>query len=155
MPTFRDWQPVPPDSLLFHHIGVACHPDATTQGAERAKFELLGYRCEGEEWTDERLGMRGQFMTAADSEAPRLELVAPYGSQNPVTLWLERGVKLYHLAFLATDLSAELERMRTNGAKLMLPPTPAVGFGGRKVAFVMLPNRLLVELVESGLQQLP
>jgi methylmalonyl-CoA/ethylmalonyl-CoA epimerase len=153
MPTLCDWQPVPPDTLLFHHIGVACHPDALSQGAERKKFELLGYGCEGKEWTDERLGMRGQFMTSGDSGAPRVELVAPYGSQNPVTLWLERGVKLYHLAFVATDLSAELDRMRTNGAKLMLPPTPAVGFGGRKVAFVMQANLLLVELIEKELQQ--
>lgn len=134
--------------LVFHHIGVACQPDALAQSSEREKFELLGYSCEGEEWVDERLGMRGQFMVASDSGAPRMELVAPYGSQSPVTSWLERGIKLYHLAYLATDLSAELEHMREKRAKLMLPPTPAVAFGGRRVAFVMLPNLLLVELIE-------
>lgn len=137
------------DRLLFHHIGVACRPDALAQGAEREKLDLLGYCPEGEEWTDDRLGMRGQFMVAGHAGAPRLELVAPYGSQSPVTSWLERGIKLYHLAFLATDLSAEIERMRKHRAKLMLPPTPAVAFGGRHVAFVMLPNLLLVEVIEK------
>jgi methylmalonyl-CoA/ethylmalonyl-CoA epimerase len=82
-------------------------------------------------------------MVAGDAGALRLELVAPYGSRSPVTSWLERGIKLYLLAFLATDLSAELERMRKHRAKLMLPPTPAFAFGGRHVAFVMLPNLLL------------
>lgn len=137
------------DRLVFHHIGVACHPDALAQGTEREKLELLSYRREGEEWVDDRLGMQGQFMVAPHAGAPRLELVAPYGSQSPVTSWLERGIKLYHLAYLVTDLSVELERMRDHRAKLMLPPTPAVAFGGRHVAFVILPNLLLIELIEG------
>lgn len=78
------------DRLTFHHIGVACHPDALTHGAEREELDLLGYCLEGEEWADDRLGMRGQFMVAADAGAPRLELVVPYGDRSPVTSWLER-----------------------------------------------------------------
>ena len=135
------------DRLLFHHIGIACRRDALAHGAERETLDLLGYCPEGEEWADDRLGMKGQFMVGAG--APRLELVAPYGSHSPVTSWLERGIKLYHLAFFATDLSAELGRMRERRAKLMLPPTPAVAFGGRHVAFVMLPNLLLIEVIEK------
>lgn len=78
-----------------------------------------------------------------------MELVAPHGSHSPVTSWLKRGVKLYHVAYLVNDLAAEIEHKRENRAKLMLPPTPAVAFGGRRVAFVMLSNRLLVELIEK------
>jgi methylmalonyl-CoA/ethylmalonyl-CoA epimerase len=134
---------------LFHHVGVACDPEAFAHGTERQNLDLLGYYPEGEEWVDRRLGMRGQFMIAEGVGAPRLELVAPHGNQSPVTLWLERGIKLYHLAFLATDLSAEIKRLREHRAKLMLPPTPAVAFGDRLVAFMMLPNLLLIELIEK------
>jgi methylmalonyl-CoA/ethylmalonyl-CoA epimerase len=134
---------------LFHHIGLACRHEALTDGSERRNLDLLGYRSEGEEWVDDRLGMRGQFMIAKGVGAPRLELVAPYGEKSPVTPWLERGIKLYHLAYLATDLSAEIENMRDHRAKLMLPPTPAVAFGNRHVAFVMLPSLLLIELIEK------
>ncbi len=94
--------------------------------------------------------MKGQFLIAADTGAPRMELVAPYGNNSPVTSWLERGVKLYHIAYLADNLSAEIERMRKNRAKVMLPSTPAVAFGGRNIAFLMMPNRLLIELIEKG-----
>lgn len=135
--------------LLFHHIGVACRPEALTHGTERQNLDLLGYCPEGEQWVDDRLGMRGQFMIADGVGAPRLELIAPHGNQSPVTPWLERGIKLYHLAFLAADLPAEIKRMREHRAKLMLPPTPAVAFGDRRVAFVMLPNLLLIELIEK------
>lgn len=135
--------------LFFHHIGVTCRPEALANGAERQNLNLLGYCPEGDEWVDERLGMRGQFMVADGAGAPRVELVAPHGAQSAVTPWLERGIKLYHLAFLATDLSAEIKRMREHRAKLVLPPTPAVAFSNRHVAFVMLPNLLLIEMIEK------
>ncbi len=138
-------------NLLFHHVGVTCNSEAFARGTERQNLDLLGYCPEGEEWVDERLGMRGQFMVGGSGAgAPRVELVAPYGDQSPVKSWLIQGVKLYHLGFIATDLSVEIERLRAQRAKLMFPPTPAVAFGSRRVAFVMLPNFLLVEIIEKG-----
>lgn len=137
------------NSLVFHHIGVACNAEAFTRGSDRQSLELLGYSAEGEPWVDERLGMRGQFMVGGNG-APRVELVAPQGDQSPVQSWLKQGVKLYHLAFLATDFFAEIERMQAQRAKLMFPPTPAVAFDSRRIAFVMLPNLLLVEIIEKG-----
>jgi methylmalonyl-CoA/ethylmalonyl-CoA epimerase len=142
---------VHPNSLSFHHLGVACNSEAFARGTERQNLELLGYFPEGEEWLDEQLGMRGQFMVGGSGTgAPRVELVAPYGDQSPVQSWLKQGVKLYHLGFIAHDVSAEIERLRAQRAKLMFPPTPAVAFANRRVAFVMLPNFLLVEIIEKG-----
>jgi methylmalonyl-CoA/ethylmalonyl-CoA epimerase len=139
------------NSLLFHHVGVACNSEAFARGTERQNLDLLGYHPEGEEWLDERLGMRGQFMVGGNGGgAPRVELVAPHGDESPVKSWLTQGIKLYHLGFVATDLSVEIERLRAQRAKLMFPPTPAVAFGNRRVAFVMLPNLLLVEIIEQG-----
>ena len=135
--------------LVFHHIGLACQADEFNQGKEREQLALLGYRPEGEEWTDDRLGMRGQFLVATESGAPRMELVAPHGSHSPVSPWLERRVKLYHTAYLVTDLSLEIDRARHNRAKLVLAPTPAIAFEDRRIAFLILPNFLLVELIEK------
>ena len=139
------------NKLLFHHVGVACNSEAFARGTDRQNLELLGYYPEGNEWVDEQLGMRGQFMvTHGGTGSPRVELVAPHGDQSPVRPWLSHGVKLYHLGFLTADLSAEIERLRARRAKLMFPPTPAVAFGNRRIAFVMLPNLLLVEIIEKG-----
>ena len=135
------------NKLLFHHIGVACEARAFARGKERQNLDLLGYQAEGDDWVDERLGMRGQFMVA--EEAPRVELVAPHGDKSPVLSWLKQGVKLYHLAFVASDLWSEIARLRSQRAKMMLPPTPAVAFNNRHVAFLMLPNQLLVEVIEK------
>lgn len=135
--------------LVFHHIGVACDFEAFSRGAERQNLEMLGYSPEGKEWVDPHLGMRGQFMVAYNEGAPRMELIAPHGDHSPVTPWLKQGVKLYHAAFLTTDLAAEIERLRAQRAKLMFPPTAAVAFDNRRVAFLMLANSLLIELIEG------
>ena len=116
-------------------------------GKERKNFELLGYQTEGKPWTDERLGMTGQFMIG--EQMPRLELVAPHGNQSPVASWLKQGTKIYHMGYLAQDLVGEIERLRAQRAKVMLPPTPAVAFAEARVCFLMLPNLLLIELIEK------
>jgi len=36
-------------------------------------------------------------------------------------------------------------------AVIISPAKPAVAFGGRKISFLMFPNLLLVELIESAL----
>jgi hypothetical protein len=56
-------------------------------------------------------------------------------------------VKLYHLAYETTNLDAAIAVQRASGAKLVVKPVEAVAFQGRKVAFVMLRNRLLIELI--------
>jgi hypothetical protein len=30
----------------------------------------------------------------------------------------------------------------------MVPPTPAVAFGGREISFILLPTMMLIELIE-------
>jgi len=51
------------------------------------------------------------------------------------------------MAYLTPDLDAAIGDLRKRRAKLLRAPTPAVAFDGRLVAFLMLPNRLLCELI--------
>jgi methylmalonyl-CoA/ethylmalonyl-CoA epimerase len=128
----------------FHHIGVAC---ADLAGGERA-YSALGYTREGGEFDDPHLGVRGVFLHGA---GPRLELLVDRPGAGVVAPWLKKGVSMYHLAFEVADLSASIVRIRGGGAKLIVPPRPAVAFGGRSVAFVMLRNLALIELIEAEL----
>lgn len=127
----------------FHHLGLACRDFAK----ERRSLELLGYESESPVYDDRTLGIRCSFLSKA--RAPRLELVAPLPGSTVLDPWLEKGTKLYHMAFFTAALTAEIERLRAEGAKIMVPPTPAVAFGGKRVSFVMLPNLLLGEFIEQ------
>ena len=132
------------EGLAFHHVGVAC----TDIAAEIQRLECLGYVKEGNEFVDTVQGVRGIFLSG---QAPRLEILEPLDDASGVlTSWLRTGTKLYHLAYEADRLDRAIASMREARAKLVVPPTAAVAFQGRQIAFVMLPNRLLVELITKS-----
>lgn len=130
--------------LVFHHAGVAC----VNIEVELAQLAALGYVAEGPPFVDPRQGIRGQFASGA---SPRLELLEPLEAQRGMAgvlaPWLRARVKLYHLAYEVASLDAAIAAQRASGAKLVVEPVEAVAFKGRRVAFVMLRNRLLVELI--------
>ena len=131
-------------ALEFHHVGVACADVAS----EAERLAPLGYRMEGERFIDSRQGVRGLFLTG---QAPRLELLeAIDAAPGVLTPWLRSGIKLYHLAYETSDLDASIERLRSDGAKLVVAAVEAVAFAGRRVAFLMLPNRMLIELIAKA-----
>lgn len=133
---------LPVRDLSFHHVGLACADIA----AERDRLAPLGYRPEGEPFVDARQGVRGCFVAG---QSPRLELIEPLPGHEAGVLapWLRSATKLYHLAYETPDLTAAIAALRRSRAKLVVAPIPAVAFANRQIAFLMLPNRLLVELI--------
>ena len=130
--------------LEFHHVGVAC----IDIRAEAGRMASLGYTPEGVEFSDVRQGVRGLFLSG---QSPRLELLQPLDGAAPgvLTPWLKNGVKMYHIGYQTCALIDSIERVRASGGKLIVPPVAAVAFAGREIAFVMLPNRLLIELIAT------
>jgi methylmalonyl-CoA/ethylmalonyl-CoA epimerase len=115
----------------FHHVGLASrHIDD-----ELLALGGLGYQTEGGRFADERQGIRGQIMVG---RGPRIEIPEPVEGSRTLEPWLAKGVKMYHLAFEVDDLDQELLRQRSAGAMVVGPPTPAVAFRGRRIAFLML-----------------
>jgi len=130
--------------LEYHHLGVACEDPAR----DAAAFAALGYAPETSPIDDHVQGVRVQFLTGP---GPRLELVAPLaGGRTPLTAVLAQRIKLYHMAFITDRMNEDIETLRRGRAKLVAPPLPAAAFGGRPIAFVCLPNRVLVEPIASG-----
>jgi methylmalonyl-CoA/ethylmalonyl-CoA epimerase len=132
-------------ALRFHHVGVAC----TRIDAEAARLAPLGYIAEGAVFEDPVQGIRGVFL---GGQSPRLELLEPLEGHEAGVLrpWLEGGIKLYHLAYETQRLAEGISNLRAAGAKVVVEPVPAVAFAGREIAFLMLRNRMLVELIALG-----
>ena len=127
----------------FHHLGVACR----NLERERSAYAQLGYEPEGDEFDDPGHGIRGVFLTGP---GPRLELVVARPGSAVLEPWLSSGSTVYHLAYETDDLTGAVDAQRHAGAKLVVAPRPAVAFGGRSVAFVMLRTRMLVELISRA-----
>lgn len=131
------------EGLDFHHMGLACR-DLDT---EIKALEILGYQLESPFFEDPLQRVRGCFMVGA---GPRLELLMPLDDTSPVMPWLAKGVKYYHQAFETADLRRAIDTLKARRGKVVVPPTPAVAFDGREIAFLLFPNMMLIELIQAA-----
>lgn len=131
--------------LRFHHVGIACRDIA----AEFALFECLGYIAEGPCFEDPCQRVRGMF---AVSGSHRIELLEPICCREPSPLdsWLAKGIRLYQFAYESDHFDVDINRVRSCGLLMIGEPMPSVAFGGRKIVFFLMRNRLLLELIEGA-----
>jgi methylmalonyl-CoA/ethylmalonyl-CoA epimerase len=129
--------------VIFHHVGYACRD----LEAELGPLAALGYAVVGERFEDPVQGVAGLF---CEGGGPRLELLAPLPGSEVLDPWLRGPARMYHLAYEVGDVGGASAAMTLDGGRIVRPPVPAVAFDGRPIAFLMLPNRLLVELIGSA-----
>lgn len=128
--------------LVFHHVGIA----STSIAEEEKSFLLLGYVRETEIITDSTQKLKALFMTLGNM---RIELLEPLSADSPVNAFIQRGIKMYHQAFFCGDILKTIDFFLEQGAYLAVPPVSAIAFNGRKIAFLMLRNKMLIEIIES------
>jgi methylmalonyl-CoA/ethylmalonyl-CoA epimerase len=126
----------------FHHLGVACR----TIEREAQIWSSLGYEREGDDFEDPIQKVRGRFIVGP---GPRLELLTPTAPDSPVAGVLERGVKIYHQAFVTPRFDATVAALIDSGNRVTAGPSPAIAFGGRRIAFFLMPNMNLIEIIEA------
>lgn len=134
----------PLSGLTLDHVGVAV-PDLA-EGA--APWTLLGVVWQEDELIEDQ-GVRVRVLQAGEVF---IELIAPTGDDSTVARFLaSRGPGLHHLAFRVADIETELERLASEGVRLV-DRTPRPGRAGSRVAFVhpSWANGVLVELVEHS-----
>ena len=80
------------------------------------------------------------------------ELVAPLAGapRSPIDRVLEKGNTSYHVCYETPDLEATLARFVAEGALIVSDPVAAVAFEGRRIAWLLLPMRHLLELLEAA-----
>jgi methylmalonyl-CoA/ethylmalonyl-CoA epimerase len=92
---------------------------------------------------------------ATRAQDPLIELVEPAGDDSPVLRFLqEHGGGLHHVCYEVADLEEQLVAFRSRGALIAKRPLPAVAFGGRRIAWVITSEKLLVELLEEAIREL-
>ena len=142
MPNF----PILPSGFEFHHIGCA----TTSIERERTLFEFLGYRLEGELFSDLLQGISGCFLTGP---GPRIELLQNLPGKETLTPWLKSGIKMYHFAYLVENVVSALTWARSQGAIIVVEPKPSIAFGGRRISFVMFRTELMIEFIEKSVSE--
>ena len=132
-----------PTGSRFHHVGVACRSLDKAQAGLRA----LGYEPAGTQFIDPVQGVEGIFV---EGSGPRLELLAPWDGSTVLDPWLRNGSGMYHLGYEVPDIDSAICAALDADARQVTSPVPAVAFGGRRIAFLMLRVPLMLELIELG-----
>jgi len=78
-----------------------------------------------------------------------IELVEPLSEESPLCsiIGSSRG-GVYHLCYEVDDLDGEIQRFRRKGCLPLGKQVPAAAFNGRRIVFLLTPQRDLIELVE-------
>lgn len=80
-------------------------------------------------------------------ERTYLELVAPDGPQSKLANSFKRGA-LNHLCYTSGPLEEAIGVLEARGLRLISDPQPALGFGGRRICWLMGEDLVPIELVE-------
>lgn len=131
--------------LSFHHYGLAVK-DAT---AAQSFLMGMGYHI-GERIYDPLQRVNLHWCTAVS--APAIELVSPADNPGPLDRMLaEQDTLVYHLCFESREIEQSLSQIRDDGHRVLcvVPPKPAVLFGGKRVGFYLIKGFGLIELLEQ------
>lgn len=131
----------------LHHVGYAVRSIAGSLEQWRAALSATGVSGP---FDDPVQRARVAFLEFAPGGATLLELVEPLDESAPLARFLEKGGGLHHLCFEVDDLDEHLVRMKARKAMLLRHPQPAVAFGGRRIAWMVTREQLLVEYLERA-----
>jgi methylmalonyl-CoA/ethylmalonyl-CoA epimerase len=131
-------------NLRLHHVGIVVGniPDSAANFGHR-----LGYETKSDVFHDPTQQASVQFV-GLPGDNVYLEFVAPVGPESRLSGALSKGGGLHHLCYSVDDIDAACAELRSKGMTLVRPPVGAVAFQGRRIAWLMGRDRILVELVE-------
>jgi len=132
---------------ILHHLGFV----VSSISAVAEEFAAsMSARWDGEVIHDPIQRVRVTFLSPVDSRNPVFELVEPASEVSPVSNFLKKQGGLHHVCYEIDDLESGLYEVRRAGLVIVALPTPAVAFGGRRIAWVCSKSRLLIELLERN-----
>ncbi len=138
--------------MRLHHVGFVV---ADISAAMPGFLRSMGATWDSQIFADPNQKVKVAFLSTRPGDA-RVELVEPDGSDSPVLRFLnEKGGGLHHACYEVRDLEQELIAFRSRGSLIAKRPKPAVAFQGRRIAWVLTPEKFLIELLEESSPNLP
>jgi len=133
--------------LELHHLGVAVRDVST---AIAAYTQMFGYQLLHGPVDDYGQRVTVAFVGATQGGTLQVELVAPLAGagRSPVDRILSGSNSAYHLCYQVSELEQSLQHFHQAGCHSIGKPSPAVAFGGRRIAWLLTPTNHLLELLE-------
>jgi len=131
--------------LKLHHIGIV------VKNIQESLGELTKYLDFESTTIPSLVGSQKVNICFLKTNNVFLELIEPTQENSPISNFIKEGGGFHHLCFEVDDIHIELEKMKKNGAYVIVDVVR--GFENRLTAFVMLDmkntNCNLIELAEK------
>ena len=131
--------------MKLHHIGIV------VENIQKSLGELTKYLDFESITTPSLVGSQKVNICFLKTNNVFLELIEPAEENSPISNFIKKGGGFHHLCFEVDDIHLELEKMKKNGARIVVDVVK--GFEERLTAFVMLDmkntNCNLIELAEK------
>ena len=131
--------------MKLHHIGIV------VESIQKSLGELTKYLDFESTTMPSLVGSQKVNICFLKTNNVFLELIEPAEENTPISNFIKKGGGFHHLCFEVDDIHLELEKMKKNGARIIVDVVN--GFEGRLTAFVMLDmkntNCNLIELAEK------
>ena len=109
--------------------------------------KVFGYKQYTEVVTNKRQKVRVVFLKKNDSI--EIKLVEPTDQTSSVYRVAMRGGGLHHLCFKCDNLNQQIDLMKGHGIRMLVPPEPGEAFENEKIAFMLAPNGLNMEMIDT------
>ena len=131
--------------MKFNHIGIFVK---NIEEGRKEISKLINIKKVSKRYDDESLKVSVQFIT--DQSSITYEIVAPYGSGNPVDKVLDDKKNiLNHIAYTTDKFDQLILNFRNNGCAPLGPAKKALAFNGSRVIFFITPLNYVIELIEE------
>jgi methylmalonyl-CoA/ethylmalonyl-CoA epimerase len=138
--------PAPPNlGLTLHHIGIV----VTQIDESRSLYDFLGYEPATPIIHDPIQTAYVRFLRLPGADH-YIELVAPDSPDSLLAAAAAKKQPLNHLCYATPDIVKTCELLQSDHWRLISEPTLSVAFSPRKIAWLISPTRLIIELVEQG-----
>ena len=131
--------------MKLHHIGIV------VENIQKSLGDLTKYLDFESTTMPSLVGSQKVNICFLKTNNVYIELIEPIKDDSPVKKFSELGGGFHHLCFEVENIVEEIEKMKNNGARIIVEPTK--GFEGRLIAFVLLDmkntNCNLIEFAEQ------
>ena len=127
--------------MIFHHIGFL------TKNIKKTlkDFLPLKYKSISRIINDKKFRVKILFIKNGNNT---IELVNPYKTNFGLNKLIKKENYSYHFAYVTKSFERDMNRLRKK-FKLIVNPTPALAFKGKKVCFLKMKNNFIIELIQS------
>ena len=134
--------------MKIDHLGIACKD---IQLAKK-QYLKLGYVITKELITDFTSNLDYIFMK---NGSLAIELIAKHDLKhksdidNIVSQEKMIGNNMYHICYVSTDLISDIKNFKSQGYKLIRPPSKAIACDNKRVSFLIHIDFGIIELIEE------